>query len=60
MSWGGYWFYYYCENCRIKFKKELAEINQLDFSICPKCHKEAIFKGETKNKPKDYDEYQEI
>ncbi len=58
MSWGAYWMFYQCQECKLKFRWELANIDSISFGQCPQCNEAGILVGETgkifKENPQDY------
>ena len=49
MSWGAYYMFYDCPQCKKKYRWSLDDINDTDFSNCPVCHIPGEFAGETKD-----------
>ncbi len=61
MSWGTYYMFYNCPQCKKKYRWSLDDVNDTTFGECPACHIQGTLVGETKdiqqgeNKFSDYD-----
>jgi len=59
VSWGAYWMFYVCPQCRTKFKSETSLILEDSFGKCPNCKTEGVLVAESKNAPKDFADYED-
>ena len=59
MTWGAYWLFYKCPKCGKKFKHALETMTESYFGKCPVCGEDGILVSETKDRPKDADEYED-
>jgi transcription initiation factor IIE alpha subunit len=59
MTWGAYWMFYECPQCKTKFKSETGLILEDNFGKCPKCKTEGVLVGESKNAPHGFQDYED-
>lgn len=60
MSWGDFYFYYRCPNCKKLYKYSLSDLNKygIDFGKCPVCDTdgELLREGAMIENDSDYEE----